>query len=124
MRNSPEHLVLITGEDGVVVLPAAAPQVETTDLDRHATRQPDGDLLEEIGAFGELPPGIQQAAGARRGTCYLHAVRARGQWAVLLLDEAQNLAMDLLEEIRLLSNAEVEGEKLLQIFLVGHPSSS
>src|SRR5689334_6390833 len=38
-----------------------------------------------------------------------------------MMDEAQNLSMDLLEEIRLLSNLEHRGEKLLQIFLVGQP---
>jgi hypothetical protein len=48
-------------------------------------------------------------------------VRGRGEHAVLMMDEAQNLSMDLLEEIRLLSNLENKGDKLLQIFLVGQP---
>ncbi len=51
----------------------------------------------------------------------LSALRARGELAILLLDEAQNLDRELLEEIRLLSNLEVQGEKLLQIFLVAQP---
>jgi len=49
----------------------------------------------------------------------LSAVRERGELAILLVDEAQNLDRELLEEIRLLSNLEVGGEYLLQIFLVG-----
>ena len=49
----------------------------------------------------------------------LTAVRERGELAILLVDEAQNLDRELLEEIRLLSNLEVGGEYLLQIFLVG-----
>jgi general secretion pathway protein A len=40
---------------------------------------------------------------------------------ILILDEAQNFHAALLEEIRLLSNMEVAGEKLLHIFLVGQP---
>jgi len=52
---------------------------------------------------------------------HLIGVRARGENAVLMMDEAQNLSMDLLEEIRLLSNLEHRGDKLLQIFLVGQP---
>lgn len=40
---------------------------------------------------------------------------------ILLLDEAQNLSADLLEEVRLLSNLETDKAKLLQIILVGQP---
>ena len=40
---------------------------------------------------------------------------------VLILDEAQNLSPQLLEQIRMLSNLEAENEKLLQIILVGQP---
>ena len=40
---------------------------------------------------------------------------------ILLIDEAQNLNPDLLEEIRLLSNLETDRTKLLQIVLVGQP---
>ncbi len=40
---------------------------------------------------------------------------------VLLIDEAQNMSMELLEEVRLLSNLETNTRKLLQIVLVGQP---
>jgi putative secretion ATPase (PEP-CTERM system associated) len=46
---------------------------------------------------------------------------ARGLQPILLIDEAQNLTPDLLEEIRLLSNLETDRSKLLQIILVGQP---
>ena len=52
---------------------------------------------------------------------HLLALKARGERAILILDEAQNLDRELLEEIRLLSNLESQGEKLLQVFLVGQP---
>jgi general secretion pathway protein A len=44
-----------------------------------------------------------------------------GQKAVVIIDEAQNLDPPTLEQIRLLSNFETTGEKLLQIILVGQP---
>lgn len=44
-----------------------------------------------------------------------------GETAVLIIDEAQNLSDDVLEEIRLLTNLETATEKLLQIVLTGQP---
>ena len=45
----------------------------------------------------------------------------RGEHVVLLVDEAQNLSPEALEEIRLLSNLQTEKEPLLQVILVGQP---
>ena len=47
-----------------------------------------------------------------------------GQATVLIIDEAQNLSSEILEEIRLLTNLETATEKLLQIVLVGQPELS
>ncbi len=47
-----------------------------------------------------------------------HAQRRR---AVLIIDEAQNLHIDVLEQVRLLTNLETSQEKLLQIILIGQP---
>jgi general secretion pathway protein A len=44
-----------------------------------------------------------------------------GETAVLIVDEAQNLSSEVLEEIRLLTNLETATEKLLQIVLTGQP---
>ena len=44
-----------------------------------------------------------------------------GETAVLVIDEAQNLSSELLEEIRMLTNLETSTEKLLQIILCGQP---
>jgi general secretion pathway protein A len=44
-----------------------------------------------------------------------------GKTTVLIVDEAQNLSEELLEEIRLLTNLETSSEKLLQIVLAGQP---
>lgn len=47
--------------------------------------------------------------------------RAQGRNAVLILDEAQRLSAELLEEVRLLLNLETPREKLLEIVLAGQP---
>ena len=47
--------------------------------------------------------------------------RAAGRLVLLVIDEAQNLSLPALEEIRMLSNLETEKSKLLQIILVGQP---
>jgi len=48
----------------------------------------------------------------------------RDETALLIIDEAQNLSTEMLEEIRLLSNLETPTHKLLQIMLVGQPELS
>ncbi len=45
----------------------------------------------------------------------------KGRDIVLIIDEAQNLSNDVLEQIRLLSNLETDKQKLLQIILMGQP---
>ncbi len=52
---------------------------------------------------------------------FLMANYRAGKNAVVLIDEAQNLSRNVLEQIRMLSNLETETEKLLQIVLVGQP---
>lgn len=47
--------------------------------------------------------------------------KASGRRALLVIDEAQTLEAEVLEQIRLLSNLETEREKLLQIVLIGQP---
>ena len=50
---------------------------------------------------------------------YIQHASLKNQTLLIIIDEAQNLSFELLEEIRLLSNFETPSEKLLQIFLVG-----
>lgn len=52
---------------------------------------------------------------------HLIDIYARGERSLLIVDEAQNLSAEALEEIRMLSNLETVSEKLLQIFLLGQP---
>ena len=52
---------------------------------------------------------------------HLLETHARGRRTVLIIDEAQNLDADALEQVRLLTNLETTREKLLQIVLIGQP---
>ncbi len=63
--------------------------------------------------------GVKELMDALNG--YLLGVHAKGRRTVLIVDEAQNLAPRLLEQIRLLTNLETTTTKLLQIILIGQP---
>ena len=52
-------------------------------------------------------------------TEYLLAAHAQNRRTVLIIDEAQNLSFEVLEQVRLLTNLETTRTKLLQIILVG-----
>jgi general secretion pathway protein A len=52
---------------------------------------------------------------------FLLASHAQGRNSVLVIDEAQNLSADVLEQLRLLTNLETNERKLLQIVLIGQP---
>jgi general secretion pathway protein A len=68
--------------------------------------------------------------GNRRGSikaltdalnAYLLEAYAQGLRVVLIVDEAQNLSVEALEQVRLLTNLETDTQKLLQIILLGQP---
>jgi general secretion pathway protein A len=80
-------------------------------------------ILQDLGVYsrGEERIGKQPTKQELINTLYdfllsLVPLRAR---AVLIVDEAQNLPLPILEQIRILSNLETDKEKLLQIILVG-----
>jgi len=52
---------------------------------------------------------------------YLLRNYGRGRRTILIVDEAQNLRIDVLEQVRLLTNLETAKQKLLQIILIGQP---
>ena len=52
---------------------------------------------------------------------HLLDIHAKGQRTVVIIDEAQNLGIEVLEQVRLLTNLETTTRKLLQILLIGQP---
>ena len=80
------------------------------------------DLLRSINEdFGISPAGATRKELIDNLNRYLIDEFGAGHNAVLIIDEAQNLAPPVLEQIRMLSNLETERGKLLQIVLVGQP---
>jgi putative secretion ATPase (PEP-CTERM system associated) len=71
--------------------------------------------------FGLDPAGGSKPAMLKKLGEFLVAERSAGRLVLLVIDEAQNLSLPALEEIRMLSNLETEKSKLLQIVLIGQP---
>jgi general secretion pathway protein A len=66
-----------------------------------------------------MPPGVKDYVDGLNE--YLLRTHSVGQNNVLIIDEAQNLSADVLEQLRLLTNLETSERKLLQIVLIGQP---
>jgi general secretion pathway protein A len=78
------------------------------------------DLLKVIlEDFGLIPKGFTKKELIDQLNSFLLSLNHKGGKAVVIIDESQNLAPDILEELRSLSNLETAREKLLQIVLVG-----
>ncbi len=71
--------------------------------------------------FGMDPTGLSKPVLLHRLAEFLVAQRQASRLVLLVIDEAQNLSLGALEEIRMLSNLETEKSKLMQIILVGQP---
>jgi putative secretion ATPase (PEP-CTERM system associated) len=71
--------------------------------------------------LGLDPAGKSKPAMLKTFGEFLVNERAGGRLVLLVIDEAQNLTLPALEEIRMLSNLETEKSKLLQIILIGQP---
>src|SRR5690242_8045867 len=81
------------------------------------------ELLETILIdFGLEPAGRSKPLLLRDLAQYLVDQRLAGRLVLLVIDEAQNLSLAALEELRMLSNLETEKSKLQQIVLVGQPN--
>jgi putative secretion ATPase (PEP-CTERM system associated) len=81
------------------------------------------ELLETIMLdFGLDPAGRSKALLLRDLSQFLVDQRLGGRMVLLAIDEAQNLSLAALEELRMLSNLETEKSKLVQIAMVGQPN--
>ena len=125
--------VLLTGEIGAgktTVCRCFLEQVpKRTQRGLHLQPQADRAGAAAVGVRG-VPHRGDARATARRPTLkdyvdalneYLLRTHAAGQNNVLIIDEAQNLSADVLEQLRLLTNLETNERKLLQIILIGQP---
>lgn len=121
--------VALTGEVGTgkttvlrTLLQQQLPQVDTALI--YNPRQNEREFLQsicdELGvSYPDEAPSIKQLVDALNR--HLLDAHAAGRRTVLIIDEAQNLPEDVLEQVRLLTNLETHKQKLLRIILVGQP---
>lgn len=124
-----ESFVLITGDPGTGKSTAAYEALGECGARAVVARISNpkvtpAELVEEIrsrfsGASPEIP---NDPAAPPELQSVLSAIRARGELAILLLDDAHLLDGELIEKIGPLTDLEMEGEPLLQVFLVGRPA--
>jgi general secretion pathway protein A len=122
-----EGFIVITGEVGAGKTTIVEQLLSTLDKDRYVasrvvTTQLDaGDLIRMVAVAFGLSDAGEKASLLRRLEEHFQAVRREGKRALLVIDEVQNLPIEALEELRMLSNYQLEGAPLLQSFLVGQP---
>jgi general secretion pathway protein A len=92
-----------------------AAKVVTTQLEADDT------LRMVASAFGIQQEGLDKASLLRRFERFLIDNQSRGKRVLLLIDEAQNLPWRSLEELRMLSNFQINEKAALQFYLLGQP---
>ncbi len=123
-----EGIVLVTGEPGIGKTALVARVInEHADhsLNFNAiecARFSGTDLLNQYAELCEIESDVRTVPALMRElSIHFKEMQKRGKRSVLLLDEAHLLSDDALETVRLLSNQQLDGVPLVQIFLVGQP---
>ena len=123
-----EGFIVITGEVGAGKTTLVTHLMQTIDKARLTaativTSQLDGNDMVQMTAesYGIDTRGLDKAATLKAIENFLHAEARAGRRCLLVVDEAQNLAVEALEELRMLSNFQLGSSALLQIFLLGQP---
>jgi general secretion pathway protein A len=97
------------------------PELYRTALVFNPTLSPLGLLKEVNGELG-IPRDATELCDLHQALNHFLLEENRGgRTVVLVIDEAQNLSVEVLEQIRLISNLETDSDKLIQIVLVGQP---
>ncbi len=123
-----EGFIVITGDIGAGKTTLVSHLMATIDTARLTastivTSQLNGDDLIQMAArsFGIDVEGFDKASTLNSIEQFLHNEARAGRRCLLVVDEAQNLSIDALEELRMLSNFQLGSNALLQIFLLGQP---
>ncbi len=123
-----EGFIVITGEVGAGKSTLAAHLMATVDRQRLTAAQIvtsalDGEELIHVSAraFGLEVAGHDKATALAQIEAFLHHEAREGRRCLLVVDESQNLSVEALEELRMLSNFQLGAHPLLQILLLGQP---
>ncbi|MFD1103370.1 XrtA/PEP-CTERM system-associated ATPase [Sphingobium olei] len=123
-----EGFIVITGDIGAGKTTLVGHLMQTIDPARLTavkivSTQVEGDDMLRLAAqsFGLATDGQNKAATLRQIEAFLYAQARAGRRTLLIVDEAQNLPVSAIEELRMLSNFQLGGQSLLQIFLLGQP---
>jgi putative secretion ATPase (PEP-CTERM system associated) len=123
-----EGFIVITGDIGAGKTTLVGHLMATIDPQRLtavklAHSQVDGDDLLRLvaNAFSIATDGVDKAHVVSRIEAFLHRQARSGKRSLLIVDEAQGLSLDALETLRMLSNFQLGGQSLVQIFLLGQP---
>ena len=123
-----EGFIVITGEVGAGKSTLVAHLMATIDKARLTAGQIvtsalDGSEMIHVAAqcFGLDVAGKDKASALKAIELFLHAEARAGRRCLLVVDEAQNLSISALEELRMLSNFQLGSHPLLQTLLLGQP---
>ena len=123
-----EGFVVITGEVGAGKSTLVAHLMATIDSSRLTAAQVvtsalDGEEIVHVvaQAFGLPVAGHDKASALGAIEGFLHEEARHGRRCLLIVDEAQNLSVSALEELRMLSNFQLGSHPLLQTLLLGQP---
>jgi putative secretion ATPase (PEP-CTERM system associated) len=126
--NQGEGFIIITGEVGAGKTTLVGYLLATVDASRYVaakivtTHLGGDDMLRMVAAaFGVDHEGADKATLLGRIEGFLTTSFERGLRCLLVVDEAQNLSVPALEELRMLSNFQVGEQVPLQSFLLGQP---
>jgi general secretion pathway protein A len=123
-----EGFIVVTGEIGAGKTTLVRTLLEELDSSKVvaaqivSTQLAAGELLRAILiAFGVPMKGDSKAHLISTLEAFLTSLAVQGKRALLIVDEAQNLGRESIEELRMLSNFQIGTHSLLQSFLVGQP---
>ncbi|MBX9883958.1 MAG: AAA family ATPase [Novosphingobium sp.] len=123
-----EGFIVITGAVGAGKSTLAAHLLATIDRQRLTaaqivTSRLDGGEMVHMAAraFGLGVAGHDKASALALIEAFLHEEARAGRRCLLVVDETQNLSIEALEELRMLSNFQLGAHPLLQILLLGQP---
>lgn len=123
-----EGFIVVTGEIGAGKTTLLRSLLEHLDPGKVvaanlvSTQVDQNDILRMVAAAFAVPSrGLDKAGLLLALETFFVSLAAAGKRALLIVDEAQNLSQGAVEELRMLSNFQLEDHALLQSFLVGQP---